>query len=139
VISALVLDASVTLTWRFTEQSTPATDVLAQQCAQASLYVPALWFQEVANILLISERKFPQDAATNAEFLERLWTLQIQTDEEVSTLCWSHIYPLASKHRLTIYDATYLELAMRRALPLATLDKALAAAAAREGVKTLGI
>jgi predicted nucleic acid-binding protein len=138
VIAALVLDASLTLAWRFTEQSTPATDMLAQQCAQASLHVPALWFQEVANILLMSERKFPQDVKTNAEFLQRLWALQIETDEEVSALCWSHIYPLAAQHRLTIYDATYLELALRLSLPLATLDKALIAAAAREGVKTFG-
>jgi predicted nucleic acid-binding protein len=96
--------------------------------------VPGLWHLEVANVLLQAERRGRIAAADVAMRLELMAELPIDTDNETTAREWREILALARAEGLTTYDAVYLELAIRRGLPLLTKDKALIAAAARTGV-----
>jgi predicted nucleic acid-binding protein len=90
--------------------------------------VPALWHLEVANALLVGERRKRTTAAKVSHFLTLLSALPITVDEETATRAWSDTLSLARTHGLSAYDAAYLELAVRQGLPLATLDEPLRAA-----------
>lgn len=107
-----VLDASVTLTWAFTKEATPFTTRVLESLQTTHAVTPALWPFEVLNALADAERRGRISTVQQAEFLERLRQLPIQIE-----------------HRLTAYDAAYLELASREGMPLATLDEHLKTAA----------
>ncbi|MGA3264955.1 MAG: type II toxin-antitoxin system VapC family toxin [Terracidiphilus sp.] len=135
---SLVLDASATLAWLLPEELTGAItaafDLIADDCA----WVPSLWRIEVANSLsvkLLRGRITPQ---RRREFLDDLKLLPIYCDQETNDHVWGKTLELADRHNLTVYDATYLELALRLSLPLAALDDDLRKAAQREGVPLLG-
>jgi predicted nucleic acid-binding protein len=98
-----------------------------------------LWRIEVANALEMGVRRSRTDAAFRSQALADLSLLPIALDPETDRQAWSATLLLAARHRLTIYDAVYLELAQRRALPLATLDTALRTAAEAEKVALLGM
>lgn len=100
-------------------------------------HVPALWHLELGNALMMSERRGRISAAGLDGMLERLAGLGVETDEGTTASAWGASLALARQHRLTLYDACYLELAMRLGLPLASLDRALKAAATAEGVPLL--
>jgi predicted nucleic acid-binding protein len=100
-------------------------------------WVPGLWRLEVANVLEAGVRKGRGDAAFRDAALADLALLPIAIDPETNQHAWGATAHLASRHRLTLYDAAYLELAQRRRLPLATLDKELRTAAAAEGITLL--
>jgi predicted nucleic acid-binding protein len=99
-----------------------------------SAIVPSLWWYEVRNILLVNERRGRTNVARSTVFLEQLAMLAIEIDYESNS---SQIMDLARNSGLTAYDASYLSLAIREHLPLATLDKALRAAATSTGVSLL--
>jgi len=133
-----VVDASVGFAWVWHGQATPETDRLLEEVAAgATVMVPALWHLEMANILLVSQRRNRLTATQRKIALEQLTALQFTVDEEGARQAFGKTGELAEKHGLTIYDATYLELALRRSLPLATRDEALKAAAKKCGVKVL--
>jgi predicted nucleic acid-binding protein len=96
--------------------------------------VPALWWFEVRNVLIVGERRRRITEADTATFLETLAGMAIVTDHSVGE---ARILRLARHHGLTVYDAAYLELASRRSSPLATLDTDLAAAAKAQAVALL--
>lgn len=96
--------------------------------------VPALWPIEVGNTLVVAERRRRITAPVIDRILAELVALPIAIDEQPALLSWAACVSLAIRHRLTVYDATYLELAIRLHLPLATLDKDLREAAKAEGV-----
>ena len=96
-----------------------------------------LWPLEVGNTLLIAERRQSIAAGDHRQLLRRLATLPIVTDIETAPRAWHETVELAERHRLTLYDATYLELSLRRQLPLATFDAALQRAATAAGVQLL--
>ena len=100
-------------------------------------HVPALWELEIGNILLGAERRRRISHARAAEFLGILGELDIRVDPDLPGRAFRDVLPLARARRIKTYDATYLELAMRLGLPLATKDKALARAAAAIRIKTL--
>jgi len=100
--------------------------------------VPALWRLEVANSLTVAVRRSRIDADLRRGALADLALLDIVTDAHTEVHAWGETLILADRFRLTLYDAAYLELAQRRALPLATLDKPLRAAAAALGLSLLG-
>jgi predicted nucleic acid-binding protein len=100
--------------------------------------VPVHWPLEVANALLMAVRRARIDAGFRDAALRDLAALPIVLDPETSSRAWHDTLRLADAHRLTAYDAAYLELAHRRALPLATLDAELRAAARAFGVTLLG-
>jgi predicted nucleic acid-binding protein len=130
----LVIDASLTMTWAFTNEATPFTARVLESLATTHAVTPALWPFEVTNALLDAERRGRINAAQQAEFLERLRLLPIHIEHRPAAWLGQQILPLARAHRLTAYDAAYLELAGREGLPLATNDEDLKAAARAAGV-----
>lgn len=135
----LVLDSSVTLAFLYSEEATPAVLEVFKQVVAGGAWVTALWRLEVANVLEMGVRRGRTDAAFRNAALRDLALLPIRTDPETDAHAWGETLRIAEKHKLTIYDATYLELAKRQALPLATLDMELRAAAKSEKLQLLGI
>ncbi len=132
-----VLDASVAAAWCFDDESTPAAWRLLEGLLTAPGHVPTLWALEIGNILLGAERRARITRARAVQFLGILDDLDIRVDADSPGRAFRDVLPLAREHRLTTYDATYLELAMRLGLPLATKDKALARAATALHVQAL--
>lgn len=134
VTERLILDTSLTLAWYFADEANPYADAVAQALAAAEAIVPSLWPLEIANALVMGERRKRSTEAQASTFLARLGALPIVIDDETDARAWSDTISLARAHNLSAYDAAYLELAMRRGLPLASLDKKLKAAAIAVGV-----
>ena len=133
-----VLDSSVALTWFFQDQASAETDAILQKLGAGSRCTVAQhWKLEVTNVLLGAEHAKKKSPAESTQFLSLLEKLTIEVDSETARLAASGTLALARKHRLTSYDAAYLELATRRGLPLATLDSDLRKAAKAEGVPIL--
>ncbi|HEX3952976.1 MAG TPA: type II toxin-antitoxin system VapC family toxin [Stellaceae bacterium] len=133
-MTALVLDASVALSWCFDNEATEAGDRLLEQLTEENAAVPSIWPLEVANILALSERRNRITSARTAQFVALLETLSISVDEETSAHALGRVLNLARAQRLTAYDAAYLELAMRLGVPLASKDRDLCDAAERVGI-----
>lgn len=131
---AYVLDASVTFAWLFRDEADAGTDTLLDALRTHGARVPTLWWLEVANVLLVAERKGRLTAADAARFVALLERLPITIDRTTPERAANSVTALARAHRLSSYDAAYLELALREGLPLATRDKALREAAASLGV-----
>jgi len=135
---SLVLDASMTLAWQF-KRVDPAEIQLAEETltelASVQVFVPAIWYAEVANGLLRGERQGMIPPSQTASFLNDLSQADIEADTESPRSRQARVLALARMYRLTAYDATYLELAMRRTAILATFDGKLAAAARAAGVR----
>lgn len=127
----------MTLSWAFEDESTPFTVQVLKSLETVQAVAPALWPFEVANVLNAAERRGRINAGEQAEFLERLRLLPIAIEHRPATWLAQQILPLARTHRLSAYDAAYLELAIREGLPLATLDDDLRRAAPAAGVKLL--
>jgi predicted nucleic acid-binding protein len=136
--AAFVIDTSVTMAWLFKDESTPATQRLFDDLSAKQAIVPSWWYVEVANVLAVAERKGRVSLDQSADFIVVLQSADIVEDDEASSRAFTHLLPLCRAHRLTSYEAMYLELAMRRRLPLATLDEPLRKAAKKLGVKLLG-
>lgn len=135
---ALVLDCSATLPWVFGSEATDATDaLLATVTNGAEVWVPSLWHLELANVLLSAKKRGRIDEAGITGFLTALNSFEIHVDDETVNQAWSQTLAIAESHQLTSYDASYLELALRRNLPLATLDKKLAQEAQNSGLISL--
>ncbi len=136
-MSEFVLDCSVAVTWLFADEATPETDALLDRLKEGGATVPGLWRLELGNVLSQAERRRRIDASRIASYVDLLTQLPIVTDVETDERALREILALARQENLTSYDAAYLELAMRRGVSLATLDKALIRAAGRVGVDTL--
>ncbi len=135
---SLVLDSSVTLAWVYSDESTTTVREVFTAIVRGGAWVTSLWRLEVANVLEMGVRGGRHTAEFRDATLADLALLGISTDAETEKQAWGATLQLASRHRLTVYDAAYLELALRRALALATLDEALRAAGSAEGVQLLG-
>ena len=135
---SVVLDTSATLAWIYVDEATSVIDDVFVAVAQNGAWVPGLWRLEIANVLEMGVRRGRHDAAFREATLQDLALLPIQIDPDTNHHAWGATARLAERHRLTLYDAAYLELALRRDLPLATLDGELRTAAAAESVPLLG-
>jgi predicted nucleic acid-binding protein len=135
---SLVLDASATLAWLLPEELTGAITEVFDRIADDCAWVPPLWRIEVANSLTVNLRRGRITPLRRSESLVDLQLLTILCDPETDHHLWSRTLELADRHQLTVYDAIYLELALRLKFPLATLDDALRKAAQQEGVPLLG-
>jgi predicted nucleic acid-binding protein len=135
---SLVIDASLTLAWYFEDESTPVTDALLDRVAGAGALVPGLWRLEVANAFQTAIRRQRIDAVYRDASLAELGLMPITVDADTSTYAWSATLRLSERFSLTLYDAAYLELAQRRSLPLATLDRDLRTAAPALNIELLG-
>jgi predicted nucleic acid-binding protein len=139
VREAFIVDASVGFSWVYPNQASVETDKLLELVESGSvIVVPSLWFLEVANGLLAAQRRKLLIAAERRKALERLSALTFSVDEEGSRAAFQKTSHLAEKHGLSVYDAAYLEIALRRRLPLGSRDEALRKAAKRSGVTVLG-
>jgi predicted nucleic acid-binding protein len=130
-----VLDASVAACWCFPDESQPNAQAAFALIGQETALAPTLLWFELRNVLLMGERRNRLSEAQTARFLQYMGELPIELDHEPDE---SMVLGLARTHRLSVYDAVYLELAQRRALPLATLDRALINAARIEKVPLIG-
>ncbi len=135
---SLVLDSSVTLAWIYSAETTKQVSSVFALVVESGAWVPALWRLEVANVLEMGVRKARTTSAFRDAALTDLALLPITVDRETDQHAWGATAQLAARHKLTLYDAAYLELAIRRNLPLGTLDGELRAAAAAQSVKLLG-
>jgi predicted nucleic acid-binding protein len=133
-----VLDASVTLAWCFPEESTSYTEAVLDLLANgAEATAPAIWPFEVANALLVGERRKRVTVAQVTSMLSRIAALPIFVDPIRVDRAFEQVLSLARQQQLTEYDAAYLELALRENLPLATLDVRLRRAARDAGIALL--
>ncbi|MGE0716322.1 MAG: type II toxin-antitoxin system VapC family toxin [Alphaproteobacteria bacterium] len=136
---SFVLDNSVALAWCFEDEQTPAVMDLLDRVVEAGAVAPLLWPLEALNGLLMAERRRRIDAAKRARFAALLRALPIMLDLDTVERAWAQTIRLSEKFTLSIYDATYLELAERRRLPLASLDRRLRDAATAAGLEVLGM
>jgi predicted nucleic acid-binding protein len=130
-----VIDASVAMAWCFEDEATPATDSVLDLLGNDHVVVPAIWPLEVANVLLVAERRGRLTEAQASRFLELLAQLPINVDTSPTDM--AGIVATGRRHTLSSYDAAYLHLAERLGATLATLDKPLAKAARKAGVQLL--
>ena len=134
---AFVLDASLTLAWCFKDESTAYSRQVLALLSSTHAEVPPLWTYEVANVLAMSERRQRITNLGSEEFLEALSALDIRIDGNTPSIIGKALLPLARRYGLTAYDAAYLEVAKRKVLSLATLDKDLIAATPQEGIELI--
>lgn len=133
-MSVLVLDASVAAAWLFNDETEPLADAALARLGESGAIVPQLWHFEIRNVLIVAERRQRVSAVQSAEFLDALSELPIVTD---TTPDLAVAFELARALNLSFYDALYLELAQRSNGKIATLDSALARAAAAAGLSLL--
>lgn len=135
----LVIDSSVAIAWCFPDEQDAYSQSVLEALASERAIVPDLWHLEVANTLLVGERRKRSTQANTVTWLGLLASLPIAVDEETKAHAFADTLSLAREHNLSVYDAAYLELAMRRGLPLATLDDKLKVAAQAVGVVLYGV
>lgn len=135
---SLVLDSSAALAYCFEDERTPQIVAVFARIVEQGAVVPSLWRFEMANVLLLAQRRGRITEPYRQAMFDRFEKASIQMDDQSDALAWRATVVLAEMCNLTVYDAAYLELAQRRRLPLATLDAALARAAKAAGVEVLG-
>ena len=125
-------DASGSAAGFLPDEATPFTEAALQATATDEVWVPALWLLEIGNMLLSAQRRKRIAVAKRVELVAAAAALRLRVDREPVSMI--HLDALAARHGLSAYDAAYLELALRRNLPLATLDTAMLAALPDAGV-----
>jgi predicted nucleic acid-binding protein len=136
--AGFVVDASVGFSWVYHDQATPETHALLREVAEGvTVVVPSFWFLEMANVLLIAQRRHKLTALQRKAAMAKLAAIQFTVDDEAARNAFDQISELAEKHGLTVYDAAYLEIAVRRKMSLASRDGALRSACRRCGLKPL--
>lgn len=136
-----VLDASMALAWLFLRQDAAEAalaDRALDELDSEEFAVPGIWYGEVGNAILLGERKGLVTLSQTAAFLAELNSADIETETDSPKLRQSVVLALARSYNLTAYDATYLELALRRGAPLATFDGQLAEAVRKAGGRVFG-
>lgn len=131
----LVLDASVTMAWFFPDEATAFTERLLESLGTQPIWVPPLWLAECANVLQSAARRGRIQPERRLEVARELADLPVTVDPEWPSIV--QLDQLAADHALSAYEATYLELARRRRLPLATMDRLLRLAARTAGIALL--
>jgi predicted nucleic acid-binding protein len=138
-LEGLVLDCSIVMAWYFADERSAYADAVARQLSDRVAFVPMNWPLEVANTLIVGERRKRATQAQAATLLKNLASMPITIDDETNLHAWSTTLSLSREQNLTAHDSAYLELAMRRGLPLATLDEKLKTAAQAVGATLYGI
>jgi predicted nucleic acid-binding protein len=132
---SFVLDASITACWAFRDEDHPYADMALERLRTDEALAPALWWFEVRNILIVNERRKRLTEAAAAAFLRDVSRFGVVLDHTAND---AEVLRLARSHRVSVYDAAYLELAQRNRCHLATLDAALIKAAHAEAVPVIG-
>ena len=131
----IVLDVSVAVAWCLQDEESEAADRALDRLARDEAVVPALWWFELRNALVVNERRGRLEETDSVAFLREMDRLPIRFEERPGSS--DLVLALARRHGLTVYDASYLEAGLRHGVPVATLDRKLAAAAAAEGIGAL--
>lgn len=129
-----VLDCSITMAWCFEDEENEYSESVLERLRSSRAIVPSIWPLEVFNVLLIAKKKRRISALQTSNFIDALSQLPIIVDLSTSTKTMHSIFVLAEEANLTIYDAAYLELAIREKIPLFTLDKSLLKSAEKYNV-----
>jgi predicted nucleic acid-binding protein len=138
VSAGFVIDSSVGFGWVRPSQATPETRTLLEKAANGmEVWVPSLWFVEMANGLLVLQRRNMLLAAERKAALQMLAALNLKVDDDPGRTAFGQASDLAEQYGLTVYDAIYLELALRLKRPLASRDAVLRKAANRCGVEVV--
>ena len=124
-----VIDNSVVMSWCFKDEASRYADAMLLRLEASTALVPAIWPLELGNVLLVAERRKRLTEADSMHFLSLLAALPIEVEQETPDRMLKEVVALAREHMLSTYDASYLDLAMRKGLPVATLDKVLIGAA----------
>jgi predicted nucleic acid-binding protein len=135
---SLVIDASMTIAWLFRDERSGVTQTVLRTVAAEGAFVPSIWHLEVANVLRNAVRRGRCDQEYADRSVRRLSRLGVTVDGETDRHAWGATRDLSREHGLTVYDASYLELAVRIARPLASRDAALLRAARTLGLGVLG-
>ena len=138
-MAAAVIDSSATIAWFMPDEHDAGSEELLDLVTEEGALVPSLWPIEVANALLFAVRRNRVSRTHCERALKSLARLPIEIDTETTGRAWGPIFEVAVRFGLTVYDATYLELAQRCELPLASLDRELRAAGRALGLKLLGV
>lgn len=133
-----VIDTSVVMSWCFMDERNQYADVILDLLEAATAFAPSIWPLEVGNVLLVAERRKRLSEADSVRFITLLSELPIIIEQEPPERMIHEILALAREHKLSSYDASYLDLAMRKGLSIATIDKNLIAAATRSRVLIAG-
>jgi predicted nucleic acid-binding protein len=133
-----VLDASMTVSWRFADESTLHGRSVLNEILESNAEVPAHWPFEVANVLAVGEKRQRITEVAANEFLRTLAGLDIRIDASSPRVGGVALLPLVRRYGLSAYDAAYLELAIRKGLPLASLDREPIQAGNQEGLAVAG-
>lgn len=137
-MSRLVIDASMTLSWLLPDESSGASLTVREELLAAErVWVAAHWHLEICNSLWMAERRRRLDVSGVAQAVAIFTQLPVLVDPETQVRAASETLALARQHTLSVYDAAYLELALRRGAALASLDGPLRAAARKLGVVVL--
>jgi predicted nucleic acid-binding protein len=131
---AIVVDASITAAWCFDDEVSPFTEAALDEVVRGGALVPAVWFVEMANVLVVAHRRGRVDPERADRLMATLLTLPVMVDDGDHHVLGPSLLRVARAQGLTAYDAAYVELAARARLPLATRDAALREAAGRAGV-----
>lgn len=134
-MSQIVIDASVALAWCFPDEANEYANTVLVALAREEIIVPTIWAVEIANGLLVGERRKRIRESEILRFVELLKGLAIFEDSRSVADAVNGTLPLARRYDLSAYDAAYLDVAVRHGAPLATLDAALQKAANAERVE----
>jgi predicted nucleic acid-binding protein len=129
-----VLDNSIVMSWCFIDESNTYSDAILEKLKETEAIVPSIWPLEVGNVLLVAERNKRLSEADSTRFISLLYELPIIVDQEAPERMLGEIFALAREHSISTYDASYLDLAMRHGLSIATGDKSILRAAKRSKV-----
>ncbi|BAZ84270.1 type II toxin-antitoxin system VapC family toxin [Dolichospermum compactum] len=132
-----VLDCSVAISWCLVDENNDYANSILAMMVDSEAFVPAIWSLEIANTLVVAERRNRMTKEQSQEAINLLQSLLIKVDIATDTNALDSTLKLARREGLAAYDAAYLELALRLQLPLATLDNRLAEAAVRRGVSLI--
>lgn len=134
-MKGFVVDCSITMSWCFEDEADSYADSVLELLADSEAIVPSVWPLEVANVLLVAERRKRLSEAASAQFITLMNELPITVDQDTSRRALNEIRFIARQQGLSSYDAAYLELAMREGVALATKDDKLRKAARKCGAK----
>jgi predicted nucleic acid-binding protein len=126
---SFVVDTSIVMSWCFKDETNESADAILERLSNATAFVPSIWPLEVINVLLVAERKKRLSAADSIRFITLLSQLPIIVEYERPERIMADLLSLAKTNNLSSYDASYLDLSIRKGIPLATLDKKLIEAA----------
>lgn len=133
-MSKVVVDASVALAWCFPDEANRYADAVLMALAAHQLVEPTIWSMEIANAISVGERRARIHESEILRFFELVGSLNVIEDPRLIPEVFGDVLPLARRHAIAVYDAAYLEAAIRHDAPLATLDRALERAARAMGV-----